>query len=280
MENYTYIDIGKGQYRMAMEKRLRILAEPPLHDRLDGIAEGVKVHRLLDVCSSSQLEAASSLPLFWCTTEDDNGGRLIVGKLAYLRQQHGAIHLRQFEVEQDERGGRRVRPERRDFTQEHERFHAIGHDPESKIVPVIGHDPLDDIDIRRVVFDEEHVGGRLPLHTLPSFLSVSIEECAPDGSPRKNWVTAYGGLIPALRTSYSTERDLPGRMLTQPSPLLYLRRTLMKSKFVRSGRTPISITETEFVSCRNHLPAPPQLMFSENGQIIHGIVTLLQWIQL
>ena len=78
-----------------------------LQERLDGGAEVLKVRGLLDVRGRAQLEAARAFPLFRRTTEDHNGGRLIAGELANLRQQQGAIQVWQFEVEQNER--RRLR---------------------------------------------------------------------------------------------------------------------------------------------------------------------------
>src|SRR6476660_7437828 len=60
--------------------------EPLLQERLDGLTEAFKVCGLLDVGGRSQLEAARAFPLFRRTTEDDNGGRLIGGELANLRQ--------------------------------------------------------------------------------------------------------------------------------------------------------------------------------------------------
>src|SRR5262249_10114613 len=75
---------------------------------------------------------------------------------------------------------------------------------------VIGHDPLDDIDICRVVFDEEHVDGRLSFHTLSSSLPISIENRLPYGSPRVGWVSARGGVVATPSLTRSTQRDLPG----------------------------------------------------------------------
>ena len=57
-----------------------------MQERLDGGAEALKVRGLLDVRGRAQLEAARAFPLLRSTTEDHNGGRLIAGELANLRQ--------------------------------------------------------------------------------------------------------------------------------------------------------------------------------------------------
>jgi hypothetical protein len=46
------------------------------------------------------------------------------------------------------------------LAEEPESFHPIGDNPEMEILPKVSHDPLDNIDIHRIILDKEQVGGR------------------------------------------------------------------------------------------------------------------------
>src|SRR5450759_1511017 len=83
----------------------RLVQEQPVKAKLThGVGEMAKIHRLADVTVDDQLVGLNNVPVLLGRSEDDNGNRSGSGVGLGLAQHFHAVHQRQFQIQQNQRG--------------------------------------------------------------------------------------------------------------------------------------------------------------------------------